>query len=468
MTIRAQVLFDRPQQAVAPQLRQLIAAADAVEIAVGFATPSGIETIAPALRTAPGKLRALVVGKATERGFAAIDSLIASGVPQDRFYVHLGHTAIYSGPNTFHQYHPMLHEKIYYMQLPDGHAAAMVGSHNLTEFALGGKNGEASVLLEGPVDDPEFVKIRAHLQECRDQATPYDQSMKDAYTWWAAEYVEGLRKRLHDGYQDDSSGRTLLVLAEAGPAQAPRRGETIYFEVAADLRSIQALEADVHVYLFDLLPQTPTEALNALFRARHAFECKALGLELKAGGKQLQADWSILDRRRPRLAPVPNATLVRSAPATDKQVRVEIRGRLTEHFEYLFESSRQEWRPIYASNGPSIDADTDALGRDRGRPARASTPPIRRRKEVTGVDSAVLHGVDGIRGPAEHRLTEMAGIGTETEAKGEWRLVRGLEPTARRLKQKTRQALYEASPESGSFVLMSYRRKLREPQDQSG
>jgi len=65
----------------------------------------------------------------------------------------------------------------------DGQAAAFVGSHNLTSFALNGKNGEAAVLLEGPADAPQLAALRRHVDEAVRQAVPYDPGMKEAYAW---------------------------------------------------------------------------------------------------------------------------------------------------------------------------------------------------------------------------------------------------------------------------------------------
>ena len=58
----------------------------------------------------------------------------------------------------------MLHSKIYYMEMPNDQACAFIGSHNLTSFALRGLNGEASVLLEGPRERPEFASVREHVR----------------------------------------------------------------------------------------------------------------------------------------------------------------------------------------------------------------------------------------------------------------------------------------------------------------
>ncbi len=70
------------------------------------------------------------------------------GVPLDRIRVHLGHTRE-SGTkkHPFVRHHPMLHSKIYYMEMPNDEACAFIGSHNVTSFALRGLNGEAAVML---------------------------------------------------------------------------------------------------------------------------------------------------------------------------------------------------------------------------------------------------------------------------------------------------------------------------------
>ena len=82
--------------------------------------------------------------------------------------------------NPFARYHPMLHSKVYYMELPGGNACAFIGSHNVTAFALTGLNGEAAVLLEGPMVSPEFDKVRQHIDTARSQSVAYTPAMKEA------------------------------------------------------------------------------------------------------------------------------------------------------------------------------------------------------------------------------------------------------------------------------------------------
>jgi phosphatidylserine/phosphatidylglycerophosphate/cardiolipin synthase-like enzyme len=107
------------------------------------------------------------VGAGTYRAYEAFDGLIASGVPLDRFFVHLGHSRPTgaSAKHRFYRYHPMLHSKVCLLDMGDDSACAFVGSHNLTGFALLGLNGEAGILIEGPSSSPEITAIRKHIDE---------------------------------------------------------------------------------------------------------------------------------------------------------------------------------------------------------------------------------------------------------------------------------------------------------------
>ncbi|MFP2925402.1 hypothetical protein ACLESO_09315 [Pyxidicoccus sp. 3LG] len=193
MSLNVQVLFNRPQQEIASMLRDRLSRCIETSIVVGFATVDGLEAIAPTLLSPPAKLRVLVVGAGTFRAFDAMDSLAAQGVPPDRLRIHLGHTRPWNNvPGTFQKYHPMLHSKIFYCEMPDGQAAAFVSSHNLPHFAMNGLNGEASVLVEGPASDPQFKTIKEHIGRCAAESAEYDPTMKEALTWWTTQFIDGL------------------------------------------------------------------------------------------------------------------------------------------------------------------------------------------------------------------------------------------------------------------------------------
>ena len=72
----------------------------------------------------------------------------------------------------------MLHSKVYLLEMEDGHAIAIIGSHNITGYALLGLNGEAAVVVEGLLTDPEMQKIKHHINLSRNQSMQYSPSMK--------------------------------------------------------------------------------------------------------------------------------------------------------------------------------------------------------------------------------------------------------------------------------------------------
>ena len=159
------VLFGTPQSQIASLINSKISQCLNASIISGFLTPSGVRAIAGPIRARPTAIRGLVVGAATYPGFRALDELVGMGVPLERIRVHLGHTRK-SGTNKHPivRHHPMLHSKIYYMEMADDQACAFIGSHNVTSFALQGLNGEAAVLLEGSRGTPEFGLVRDHIE----------------------------------------------------------------------------------------------------------------------------------------------------------------------------------------------------------------------------------------------------------------------------------------------------------------
>lgn len=90
--ISTTVLFDVPQKEIASRIRAEILASIDTRIVTGFMTVGGLRAISAALLASPKRLSTLVVGAATYPAFEALDGLIAGGVPNERLFVHLGHT----------------------------------------------------------------------------------------------------------------------------------------------------------------------------------------------------------------------------------------------------------------------------------------------------------------------------------------------------------------------------------------
>lgn len=412
MTVTATVLFDRPQREVASLLEQQFFQCTSASLVVGFATVEGIAAIEPAVASAPKKLKTFVLGASTFRGFEALEQLLAKGVSPTSVLVHLGHTRPLR--KSFQKYHPMLHSKVYLFEHANGRAVAIIGSHNLTGFALFGHNGEAAVMLEGAAGDPEFNKIRAHIDEARHQAIAYRPEMKAALNWWATQFIDGLRRKINDRPDDSEPKRTIVILSAEVHGDMPKKGDVIYFELPNGLGQIASLSAEVHIYVFDRLPANVSDALSALPTAKRSFWCKTLGLEQERGGVELNVNWEISGNRPPLLRRAPKP--FRPQLSQDmQQVRVKVWNSVQDRFEYQFDPGGDTWEPEYDREHP--------LGDD---PRRAE----------------LLRSLD--LNPPED---------------GDWFLVRGLTDAGHRQTKRYLAAREELSPSSQSYVLFSSRRR---------
>jgi len=335
-------------------------------------------------------------------------------------YVHLGHTRPTGGnKHPFARFHPMLHSKIYYMEFPSSTACAIIGSHNVTSFALEGLNGEASVMLEGPMRSVEFDSVRNHINTAREQSAPYNPKMKESIAWWTREFIDGMRGEIKIPV-DWTVVRTILVFATTTSVVRPRSGDQFYFEIPAGIEQINSLATETHLYLFDTLPANPSEAIHHLEDATACFTCRTLGADNKQGNVEVHADWRIENAFAPTLIPVTGA---RYRPATGsgmQQVRAEVQRLGIDPYEYSFENDKMMWTPIYA-------------------------------KDVE----------ERIGGSRNYGIVRELPQAAKDYSHGEsWSLVQGLEP--RKIdKPRDQVALDFARPESGSFLLVALRRRQR-------
>lgn len=423
MALRTTVLFDRPHNAIAPLLLDRISRADAVSIVSGFATPAGLNRLAAAFDVKPQRLQTLVVGAATYPAFEALDELLGSRVPPDRLFVHLGHAAATGRVKSpFTKFRPMLHSKIYYMELPGGEACAVIGSHNITDFALSGLNGEASVLLEGAASEPEFRDIRAHIALARAKATQYDPTMKEAYASWAKDYFDGLSREFALP-TEALGGRTIVIFAqeEAGRSK-PMIGQSIYFEIPEGIQQIASLRTEVHLYLFDKVPSHPLQALDQSDLARAKIRCVLRGAENASGNLEVAAHWRI-DRRYPPTLKRVDRDIYRPVRSEGmQQVRAEVEGLALDPVNYLFEREAKLWEPVLDPTDESIDR---ALVIQEGR--RSSRTRERRAEELDR----------------------------------NWALVRGFELRGGTRREPDQLALERASPKSGEFILVALKTRRK-------
>jgi hypothetical protein len=417
MPVTVQMLFDRPQHEIASMLVGWLKSCRSVWIVTGFATVEGVRSISEPLIQSPQKLQAFVIGAGTSQGFEALDRLVSHGVPPDRLFVHLGHTRL-TGPKAkhrFYRYHPMLHSKIYLFEFDGGKSVAVIGSNNVTGFALMGLNGEAAVAIEGQMFDPEIQRAKAHVMSCVREASQYSAGMKDGFTWWTSQFVDGLRAKVNDSPRDDESKYTIIVLAESD-AGLPKRGDIIYFEIPTGLARLRTLGVEVHIFLFDQRPATADAALAAIGTSRTSLWCTVAHLGDEKLLTEAVAGWYISDRMMPVLRRAPRP--FRPRPVGDvTQVLVTVFGQVQDDFEYLFGSKKAVWEPV-------LDEE--------------------RSVQVNAEHGALLRSLALV--PPEDR---------------DWQLVKYLRPLESDGETKFSAATQAMLPAAGSYILVSARRRKR-------
>ena len=353
--LKTELLFPNPHQPLSDKIAHLASSCVAAHIVTGFVTVDGIRSLPECLRSG-SLLKTFLVGSGTQRGFDAMDKLLADGLPRDRLRIHLGHTrhtkpkAVYP----FLRYHPMLHGKIYLFEYRDGTFAAIVGSHNVTNFALNGLNGEAAVCISGPTSDPAYSLLVSHIEQCRKESSPYQPEMKEAYAWWTEQFADGLAAKAMDRHRDYERRYTLIVFCQG--SAAPAVGSELYLELPAKLYQ-KSLRIDVHGYVFDKLPRDSKEALAKASQARATFTGELDGLMSKRGAVELLADWELVGTERVLTRTVKP---FRPKPAPrHQQARVEVRGPLSRTYIYAFDWDRPTWKPDLDNAEPLRLSDPD-------------------------------------------------------------------------------------------------------------
>ena len=347
MSVTTTVLFDQPQREIASLIQARLEACETAKIVTGFATPGGLAAIAGPIRARPGILSTFIVGAGTYPAFQALDELISAGVSPGSLFIHFGHTAPSGGKkNPFVRFHPMLHSKIYYFEMPDGTASAFIGSNNLTSFAMHGLNGEASVLLEGGKQEYAFEEIRQHIAEAQAQARTYDPNLKTAYAFWFREFLNGLLAEIQEP-RDITNGRTILIFAESAKGSDPSAGDMVFFEIPLGIEQLERLKSQVHLFLFETLPVSPAAALAQAAVCKRRFLCRVHSLADKQGIMELPANWKILDPTHPVFEKIPTGTFRPVTPKNMQQVQAEVLGKLDEVPDYVWDQNLTRWEPIY-------------------------------------------------------------------------------------------------------------------------
>jgi hypothetical protein len=338
-----ELLFAVPRRELFTRISALIGTAQTFSAVVGFLTEEGVALIEDALASRPTVLTGLVVGATTLKACDGLDRLRSAGVPPDRLRIHLGHSRSTKGG--FVKYHPMMHSKVYLFEGND-RSTAIVGSHNMTGFAMGGQNTEASVLVETDRDGPLMQEVRDHIAAARSESIPYDPGMRLAYAWWFRQLLVGMERKVlyGDGEEDIEYRRNVVAIGVRVEERLPVRGEVVYFEVPAAFRALNALGDPVHFYLLSQRPNTVKEALKMLPSCEIAFRGNVVGTN-EGVVREGEAQWRIRDLRNPLLESTTGRVSPTTAPG-EVQAFVEITDVLTARYDYVFDPHKT-WLPVY-------------------------------------------------------------------------------------------------------------------------
>lgn len=383
-----------------------------MKIVVGFATVEGVEAVFQGAQ--PRKLASLVLGASTYKGFEALDKIISLGADANNIHVHLGHcrkTKSDKAKKPYYQYHPMLHSKVYYFENGDGTSCAIIGSHNMTGFALLGLNGEASVLISGPSDAVQMQAVRSHIDNAQKQSVKYDPLLKHAMAWWFREGVYGLASAMLRGHGENEE--TIVVISTT-PQRFPAYEDTVYLEISDKIRRLRELTTEVHFYFFKQLPESPLSALKNLGQAEASLWGKISGIERKQGNIEIAANWQISGSPHPTLIPTPKPFRPSPGPG-QQQIRVLTYKKVDQRFRYIFEHGTDKW-----------------------------IPSIQMRSEVQA-------------SPDHDSMLRSLRLAPPQD--GAWGLVDGLVP-ADTVSRKEQDAYQHMAPSSGNYVLFSLRREI--------
>lgn len=316
----------------------------------GLRDQQRIGQILEPFRENPTRLAALIVGAPTAMALKGYDTLLKLGVPPENLHVHLGKTSTINpnpdkaGSQRFHRFHPMMHSKAFYLSMNDNRAVAIVGSHNITRFALHGDNCELAVLLDGDANEPALAQIRSHISACKAEAVQYDPTRKEAYGWWTSQAWAGYQYEAEREQLIDYEVKpTIIMLSCVIGSLAPSHREVAYFELPEAL-PITAVGTEVHLYLFDNEPTCSADALSHTPECT-AWRCRTISTGIDARTAEGAADWAVDSPGRARLERTAHPFRPKPNPG-QRQVFVRLEAMLESRYVYEFDS-RDRWYPVF-------------------------------------------------------------------------------------------------------------------------
>jgi hypothetical protein len=341
-------LFDEPCSEIAAHILERASKAEAIDIVTGFATLDGLKKIIQPIEKDPQKLRSIVIGKATTRACDALDYLDKIKVPKDRLKIHLGFSKFDKYRNLINtKYIPMIHSKIFYLELPDGSASAFIGSHNITAFAMNGANGEAGVLIEGDKDNKNLLKVKKHIISINRQSTIYNSTKKELYVQLTRNYIQGFEAAMFP--EDSEDKRTVLIFATSPNCELKINDR---ISVILDKTSFPNIGgAQVHLYLFNELPESPEKAFDSKKSAFKSFVGKIGDINSDESVGSLDIDYSIKYIESPQIIKKENIIYTYN-PNNETRCIFKLSGNLENDIEYCFTPKKADLIAVLGNPTP--------------------------------------------------------------------------------------------------------------------
>jgi HKD family nuclease len=419
---KIEFLYENPLQMIAGKIRNLIEISQNIKIIAGFLTDNGLDLIFSPIKKDPKKLSLLLIGSANQNAFDAIDRLISIRVDKSKILVDLGHTRLSN--SGFVKYHPMMHSKIYFFEIDSKTSAAIIGSHNMTSFALGGLNSEAAIYIEGDKTNPLFQDILSHINKCASEAVPYDPTMQEIYAEYFRMYMERLATFIfYKGEKVNYKDRTFIIIAQLDSSLARlSAGDKIFFRAPDIIKFLSKLDIDVHIYIFDKLPKNPLEALKNLHSPKEKYKGTVSGTNKNDSLDTANVNLVIDDLKNPIISKKPTPYNF-SSGVNEFQIIVDINSILEKEFEYKFTAEIDKIIPELNEN-KSIDYQLNN-----------SVMNVDDTEQIEDLNNWVQNLPNWIQGP----WYKVKGLKIETKSREELRYI-------------------ELSPYGDNFILYSYAR----------
>lgn len=209
------------------RLRELYRGARRVEAAIAFVSAYGVERWLELLQAPEPPEARLVVSVRFPTQLAALCRLEPRMA--GNLFIHTG----YDEPLEKYADRGQLHSKVVLIDYGNGECAAVVGSHNWTEYGLRGVNLEAGVVIHCGSSEPIARQIRQHIDECAARSERFDPKRLRYYATIQAALQVGPASPESDDFEGFEALDAVVIHAEDETPSGPPEPVQLFLRVHA-------------------------------------------------------------------------------------------------------------------------------------------------------------------------------------------------------------------------------------------